>query len=79
MSGYSGINWQDAPEDAAAWAVDAKGQAFWLHWDVQHDHFDDGGWLQPGMTNNVQRSMTPAHLYGWDTSRPWVESLSFRR
>lgn len=78
MTGYDRIDWQQAPEDACAWAVDGKGDAHWLHWKVESDHFDDGGWLQPGMTNDVQSSMTPAELFGWDTSRNWRDSLTFR-
>lgn len=78
MSGHDRIDWQQAPEDASAWAVDSKGDAWWLHWDAERDHFDDGGWLQPGMTNSVQTSMTPADIFGWDSARDWHDSLTFR-
>lgn len=78
MSGHDRVDWNDAPADARAWVVDSNGDAYWLRWDVARERFGDGHWLQPGMTNDVQRSMTPADLFDWDISRPWLESLTYR-
>ncbi|NII09705.1 hypothetical protein [Oleiagrimonas sp. C23AA] len=78
MSGHDQVDWNQAPEQAKAWAVDSQGQAHWLHWDARHDHFDDGAWVQPGLTNNVQYAKTPAQLFGWDPNHAWRESLTLR-
>lgn len=78
-AGHDKVDWTRAPEGAKAWAVDSKGDAHWLHWDVEDDHFDDGSWVQPGRTDTAQPPLSsPADRFDWDSTRDWRDSLTFR-
>ncbi len=78
MAGHDRVDWSKAPDEARAWAIDSEGKAQWLHWDVESNHYDDQGWVQPGRSQQIPSPATPAETFDWDTSTDWRNSLTFR-